>query len=365
MLTIKKVLIVTTTGLGYEGIAGVIFNYLKNMDLSEIKLDFVLSRPTIDFVKEEIKKIDANLYLINNRTNNPFLYIKNLRKIIEKNHYDIVHVHGNSATMYFDIHAARLAGVPVRIAHTHSSSCKSRIVHEMLKPLLKRELTHAFACSDLAGKFVFNDNFDIVYNGVDIEKFLYNSKVRAEYREKLGLTDNFVLGHIGYFSDVKNHDFLIDVFNEVYKLNPKARLLLIGDGGNLKPIIQEKVKSFCLEKFVLFLGKRNDVNMLMQALDVFLLPSKYEGLPVSLVEAQCSGLHCFISDTITKDVEATDRLHYMSLKESCSVWANEILKFNDGYERRDVKDKIFNSHFNIKNEARKLQEFYLEIEKSI
>jgi glycosyltransferase involved in cell wall biosynthesis len=355
---IVKVLTIATTPLGYEGITSVIMNYYRNIDSSKIKMDFLITSGTMEWVKDEIRSQGGTIYELPMRNKNPLLYIIRLKALLRIKNYQIVHVHGNSSTMFFDIFAARLAKVPVRIAHTHSTGCSSKVVHNLLKPLLNTSITNAFACSSSAGDNIFTLPYTIINNGIDVKKFFYNQEIRRVYRDELQLNNKFVIGHIGYFSDVKNHSYIIDIFNEVFKLNRNSSLLLVGD-GNQKKVIQEKVQRLGLEDVVLFLGKRSDVSSLLQSMDVFILPSKYEGLPVSVIEAQAAGLQCFISDTITHETQITEKVKYLSINKPALLWAKELLKYNNNYCRDDDNLKIMQSKFNIQKEIKNLQSCYL------
>jgi glycosyltransferase involved in cell wall biosynthesis len=197
----------------------------------------------------------------------------------------------------------------------------------------------------------------IIANGVDTQKFTFDEKVRNNYRSLMKLEDKFVIGHIGRFAYVKNHDFLIDIFSEIIKLNPESVLLLIGQ-GDLEREIRDKVERLGLAYCVRFLGVRNDVHKLLQAMDVFLLPSLYEGLPVVGVEAQASGLSMVVSDAVTEEAKVLNSFAFMSLKQSAEEWAQTILKYRNGYERRNTLDEIIGAGFDATRVADELEKFY-------
>ena len=273
-----------------------------------------------------------------------------MKNIIKERKYDCIHVHGNSGTMYFEIHTAKKAGVPVRIAHSHNTSCKYMVAHKILKPLLNREMTNAVACSDLAGKWLFKRDFIVLTNGIDVSKFLYTESVRDIYREKLNLKDKFVIGHVAYMDTEKNHLYLLRAFKELIERNTNARLLLIGD-GRLRSEIERYISDNNLSEYVFVLGKRADVAALYQCMDVFVLPSLYEGLPVTLVEAQAAGLPCIISNNITKQVDLTGRVQYVGIEdENIDEWINSILTVNTDAEDRIKSSQLVSaSNFNIDN----------------
>lgn len=354
-----RVLIIATTRLGYDGITSVLMNYYKNIDKSKIQFDFIPAAGIENWVNEEILTLGGKIYNVPSRKKNIISYMLAIKKIIKNNKYKIVHMHGNSATLYLEILAAKLAKSKFRIAHCHNSTCTYKIIHYMLKKRLNKDITHAFACSKLAGEWLYNRKFYILNNGIDIEKFKYNEDIRSEYRKQLGLDKYFVIGHIGHFSYQKNHEFLLDVFSRVYSENSKARLLLIGE-GELESEVQSKINSLGLQDVVMRLGKRNDNNKLLQAMDVFVLPSRFEGLPVVLVEAQTAGLFCVVSDVITEEAKLTEHIKYLSLDDSIDKWSYEI-NSRKNYKRNDSYYLLQKSKFNVKNEAKRLEEFYLEI----
>ena len=227
---------------------------------------------------------------------------------------------------FFSLWAAKSAKVPVRIVHAHSTTNKQEkkknLMKQVLRPFSKVFANRYFCCSELAGRWLFGNkiyNQGKVYllnNAIDVEKFKYNEKARKAKRKELNIKDkDLVIGHIGRFVKQKNHEFLIDIFNEIHKQNKNTILLLAGDGP-LKEEIQNKVKKIGLEKNVQFLGQRNDANELYQAMDAFVLPSLYEGLPVVGVEAQTAGLPCFFSTDMTKETKVLDSTKFIELSKS-------------------------------------------------
>lgn len=197
-------------------------------------------------------------------------------------------------------------------------------------------------------------------NAIDCSKFCFDSEIRNEMRKSLHIEDKFVVGHVGRFTYQKNHGFLIDVFNEIHKINPKAVLLLIGDAvGNMSYYekAKQKVQQYGLTGCVQFLGMRNDVPLLMQAMDCFVFPSKFEGLGIVGVEAQAAGLPCFFSDTITQELGITKLAHFISLNESPAKWA-EIILNNRKTERKDMQPEIAAEGYDVKYEIHKLEKIY-------
>ena len=236
-----KVLVITTVDLGFNGVTSVIMNYYRNIDRNSISFDFISGRKVQEEIRSEIEGLGGQIYDVPSRDKKPLSYVKAVKNIIRNNKYKIVHIHGNSGTVYLDVHIAKIEKVPVRIVHSHNSTCSHKIIHKLLKPLLNREMTHGFACSELAGNWLFNKKYTVLNNGIDIEKFIFNNNLRDEYRKKLNLENKFILGHIGHFSYQKNHNYLLDVFNEVHKKNNNAHLVLVGD-GKLRSEIEKKIE---------------------------------------------------------------------------------------------------------------------------
>lgn len=355
----KRVLVINTARTGLTGITSVMRN-LVDITKENVDYSFVLNSVSDKRVQLEMQQEYGKIYIAPvSRLKRPMAYYLWLKEIIDKGDYDIVHVHGNSGTMYIEIHAAKRAQVPVRIAHAHSTSCKYQLAHKILKPLLNREITIGIACSDFAGKFLFDKKFQVLENGINIKKYTYSEKTRTEYRDKLELQEKFVIGHIGYFEQVKNHSFVIKVFAEVLKKRPEARLLLIGE-GSLKETIISRAKEFGIENAVFFLGNRDDVDCLYQAMDVFILPSLYEGLPVTLIEAQAAGLDCITSEYVTSEANVTGSVSYQSINCSIDVskWAEALIEYHAVTNREARSKKMQKSQFDSEISAQKLLGIY-------
>ena len=351
------------------GVESVIMNYYKNIDKNEIQFDFICDEDSTNIPYEEIEKLGGRV-IICPPYQKVFKYIKFLKKLFKDNHYQIVHSNINTLSV-FPLYAAKKAKVPVRIAHSHSTSNKKEWKKNLMKSVLrlfsKKYSTDYFACSELAGRYQFgNKTFDlgkvtVINNAIDLNDFKYDKKLRDKKRKELNVNDdNFVIGHIGRFVPVKNHEFLLEIFNEVHKNNKKAILLLIGQGP-MEENIKEKVKELKLTKSVKFLGQRSDVKELYQAMDAFVLPSLYEGLPVVGVEAQACGLLCFLSSDMTKETKVLDSTQFIDLDLGSKEWANIIINDSIGYKVKSTKEEMTNNNFNIKNEAQKLVNLYKSI----
>lgn len=347
------------------GVETVIMNYYRNIDKTKIQFDFVVHKGALPQYITQVKNYGGKVYEITSYKSNILKYTYEIYKIIKENNYEIVHSNMNSLSG-FSLFAAYLAGAKVRILHNHTTDNPAEgirtIAKRILRPFARLFANQYWACSKLAAKWMYGKNavingkVTIINNAIDLEKFKFNKEKRERLRKKLGLENCFAIGHVGRFVKTKNHEFLIDVFNEVLKQRNNAKLLLIGD-GNLKSLIEAKVKNLGIEKAVIFLGVRNDVADLYNAMDVFVLPSLYEGLPVVGVEAQTNGLPFICSDRVTNEILLTDNIRLLSLQQYKTEWCDAILNA----ERKEIennKDGLF-KNFDIKNESKKLEALYL------
>ena len=351
------------------GVEAVVMNYYRHIDREKIQFDFICDDDSTCIPKEEIESLGGKVILIP-PYQKVLKYHKELKKILKDGQYKIVHSHINALSV-FSLWAAKSAGVPVRIAHSHSTSNKKEwkktLLKNILRPFSKVFATDYFCCSELAGRWLFgNKTYDegkvyLLNNAIDVDKFKYNEEIRKQKRKELKIKDNeLVIGHIGRFVQQKNHEFLIEIFNEIHKQNKNTILLLAGDGP-LKEEIENKVKELGLEKNVQFLGQRKDANELYQAFDAFVLPSLYEGLPVVGVEAQAAGLPCFFSTDMTKETKVLDTTQFIELTHIPKYWADKILKTLKSFKRQNTTFEITNNNFNIKSETEKLEQQYRQL----
>lgn len=315
------------------GVESVVMNYYRHIDRSKVQFDFIVDNDSSCPQEDEIKSLGGRVYRIA-----PYQKIianmRDLRKLFKRNKYKIVHAELTTMSV-FSLAVAKSCGIPVRICHGHNTACKGEtkknIMKYILRPFAKVFATHYFACSDYAGKWLYGKNigrskrYKVIPNAIEVDKFRFNQSVRDEVRMELGIEDKFVIGHIGRFVYQKNHDFLIDIFSEVHKRKPDSVLLLIGEGELLESV-KQKVQRLGLDSSVMFLGVRNDTYRLYQAFDVFVLPSRYEGLPVVGIEAQIAGLPCVMSDAMTMETKFTDELVFLQLDINTEDWAKMILK---------------------------------------
>lgn len=348
------------------GVESVVMNYYRHIDKSKIQFDFICDEDSTNIPYEEIKSLGGKVILIP-PYQRAIKYHKELKRVLKEGNYKIVHSHINTLSV-FSLYAAKSAGVPVRIAHSHSTTNKKEkkknLMKQILKPFSKVFATDYMCCSELAGRWLFgNKEYDkgnvyLLNNAIDLNKFKYDENIRKKKRNELNISDDtLVIGHVGRFVEQKNHKFLIDIFNEIHKEKKNSILLLAGQGPLMEEI-KEKVNELGLKENVKFLGQRNDINDLYQVFDVFLLPSLYEGLPVVGIEAQASGVLCFFSTDMTKEIKLLDKTTFMMLDDSAKKWATNIIKGINENERKDTQLEISNKGFNIKEENIKLKEYY-------
>lgn len=360
-MAIRVLHVVTYMGRG--GLETMIMNYYRHMDRSRVQFDFLVHRDFRADYDDEIEALGGKTHRLPRLVPWGKGYLRALDAFFDAHpEYRIVHVHQDCLSAVA-LKAAKEHGVPVRIAHSHNSS-QDRNLRYLIKLWYKRKIpkyaTHLFACGKDAGDWMFGGaDYTIVNNAIDAACYAYDRERAADMRRRMGIPQEaLVLGHVGRFSKVKNHAFLIDIFDRISKARGDAYLLLVGDGG-LRAVMEEKVRSLGLGERVVFAGVRDDVPELLQAMDVFVFPSLYEGLPVSLVEAQAAGLPCLISDGIPDACILTDLIEKVSLREKAEAWAEKALAAAK-QERRNMHQEIADKGFDIVQNAAWLQDYYLE-----
>ena len=360
-----------TSGMIYGGIETFIMEVYRNIDREMVQFDFLVHTKEKCAFDDEIKQLGGIIHHVTSRHDNLAKNVCDLNSFFRHNkEYSIIHQHISSLSYVTPLKFARLYGYPVRIAHSHSTADTGGPfhlwLHEKNKKRIDRIATHYFACSDLAADWLFPKHIQnggkmkLIRNGIDLKKFRFSQTIRDKYREEMMLTGKLVVGHIGRFHSLKNHKMLLEIFYHIHRIEPNAVLLLIGD-GNLKTDILNKIEELGICDSVIMTGVRSDIAELMQAMDVYVLPSLSEGLPISLVEAQATGLPCFVSSTITQDVSITPNIFYIELSQPAEHWANRIVKEIQSKERVDMSDMVQNAGFSIEDTADILQQFYLGV----
>lgn len=350
------------------GVEAVIMNYYEHIDRTKVQFDFIVHNDNEIDITQKVKAMGGKVYKVTPYYKNPIAFMWDIYKVIKRHHYRIVHSNMNTLSA-FSLFAAWAAGAPVRILHNHSTSSpgetKRNIMKFMLRPFARLFANHYLACSRLAGEWMYgrkmmdSGKVTIVNNAIDLKKYAFNPQKRNLLRKELGLADEFVIGHVGRFMFQKNHEFLIDVFAEAYKKNPHMALLLVGDGP-LRPAMEEKVRKLGLTDHVKFLGLRNNVQDFYHVMDILVLPSHYEGLPVVGVEAQANGLPCLFSTKVTKETRLTHSAQFLDLEAGASMWAEEIISIKCERNKK-AGDELRQAGFEIYKEAEKLVKFYIEL----
>ncbi|MCR5756243.1 MAG: glycosyltransferase family 1 protein [Acetatifactor sp.] len=317
-----KILEIVTVEYAYNGITAVIRNYMNHMDQQGLIVDYVLINVPEPELRIEIEKHGGKIFVLNR--NDVKSYVPALARLCRRERYNVAHVHCNSATASVDLLGLLLGGVRRRIVHSHNTTCSHMKAHKLMYPFFRKSYTQAIACGQKAGEWLFrNRPFLTLKNGIDLERYAFREDERVKTRAELGVTDNTILlGHVGLFNEQKNQAFLIPVMKELSRRGD-YRLLLVGIGD-----LQEKVRRFASESGmddrIIFLGETKEVERYLQAMDVLVMPSLHEGFPVSLVEAQAAGLSCVISDVISREVDMTGLVRFVSLTESPVAWADSI-----------------------------------------
>lgn len=365
-----KVLIVASSLNQGSGVMGVVMNYYRNLDREKIQYDFLCFSKAETTYEKEIIEMGGKAYYFSKPIITHFLSAKkDLNKFfLEKGKdYNFIYVH---ELLVFNIlypYAKKYTNAKI-IAHSHNTKFSDTNIKSIRNKLfclgIVKKADFCFACSEEAGKTFFgkkiinNKKFKVITNAIDTEKYVCDDLIREEYREKLGINrDDIVIGHVGRFSEQKNHFFLIDLIEQLSKLSSSYKLLLVGD-GELRKSIESAINEKKLSEKVIFTGNRKDVPKILNAMDIFVLPSLFEGVPVVAVEALGNGLPCILSDRITKALQINDNVKYLSIDNGISSWVELI---ESGILRRRDNIDSLNVNYNIKLEAAKLKDFYEKI----
>lgn len=344
------------------GLETMLMNYYRHIDREKLQFDFLVHRSERAAYDDEIESLGGRIYRLPRLVPWSGSYLTALNNFFDEHpEYKVIHVHQDCLSSVI-LKAAKQHDIPVRIAHSHSANQDKNLKYPSklwYKRSIPKYATNLFACGKDAGDWMFGGApYKIINNAIDAAAYTYNPETRLRVRTELGLGDRFVVGHVGRFNPQKNHTFLIEIFAALLKKEPSAVLLLVGNGDDM-PKAETKVQSLGIAKNVRFLGVCSDVAELMQAMNVFVFPSLYEGLPVTMVEAQASGLPCLISDKVPRECILTNGLvNVMPLSASPDTWAEKIIEMRN-IPRTDRHAEIAAHGFDINTEAVKFQEFYL------
>lgn len=334
-----------------------IMNLFRSINRENVMFDFVVSTDEKGDYDNEICNLGGKIYHVTPKSKNIFRNYKQIKQIVKKNKYYIVERHTSNSYVFIDLFAAKRGGAKTRIAHSHNTSDNHSFIHRLCQPLLNKYTTARFACSTEAGEWLFGKkSFEIISNAIDIKNYVYSPEIRAKQRKLLDINDNqFVIGTVGRLNKQKNPKFILDIFYQIYLKEPNSIFIWIGV-GELEGVIKEKIRSLNLQDHVKMLGLKNNVSELYQAMDAFLLPSLFEGLPVVGIEAQASGLPCFISDTVTDEIEVTDLVQFISFDKKATYWAEKVLEAKQ-VKRKNMLENIKKANYDINKLAKKNRKF--------
>lgn len=361
-----RILVIVNARFGYDGISNVAESYYRYQDKSQVKMDLLTINDIPQSFKAEIEADGNQHFVVSDRNKNPISYISKVKKIAKDNKYNIVYVHGNSATMAVDLLGAKLGGVKARVAHSHNTRCNHQLINKILMPIFSRLYTDCCACSIEAGRFLFkNKECYIVNNGICISKYSFDEVKRNEIRKKYNITQKIVLGHIGRFTYQKNQEFLISILKGMVDYSKDAVLLLVGI-GELMDSVKQKAKEAGMENRVIFYGTTDYVNEVIQAMDCFVFPSRFEGLGIAAIEAQAAGLNCVASDQVPAKMKVNPKTVFLPLNINIKKWVeavDECVSTVDERkrERENVSESLRNAGYDIEENCRAMLNFYQRI----
>lgn len=364
-----KVLHLFTT-LDGGGVESFLYNYYSHMTDKEIRFDAIVPGNKKGYMEPMFQALNSRIYHIKRLRENPLSHWKSIAQIIKNGNYDVIHCHGYKSAI--GLFFAKLYKCKVRIIHSHMAyvnETKKEFLHrKILTMLAKKFATDWFACGIDAAKWLFGDQafkdgkVTIIDNAIDLMKYRFNEDNRKKIRDTFKLNNSLVVGNVGRLTYQKNQEFLLDIMKELLMIEENAKLLLIGDGED-KELLRKKAIELDLEQSVIFLGLRKDVPDLLNAMDIFVLPSRYEGLPVILVEAQAAGLVSCVSDTVTKEINITNLIDYLSLNKDAKYWAKKIFLLSKEKEkdRSKITERMVNGKYDINYQATQLYEKYVSM----
>lgn len=346
-----------------------IMNLFRDIDREKVQFDFLCTHADEGDYDAEIRALGGQIrYIQLNRISGKRKQLDNMKILCHylkevKNEYRVFHIHTQHAMdAFLSAFAAKRAGIQKVVVHSHNTSTVFSVsAHKVFKHFLAMEKIFRFACSEDAGKWMYKKkNFRIIHNSINLKQFTFDQHKRDKVRKEMNWENRFVIGHVGRFNEQKNHLYLIDVFHEVHKKLPESHLVLVGK-GELEDAVEKKVETYQLQNVVSFLGVRSDVERLYQGMDLFLFPSLFEGLGVVLVEAQTSDLPCVISDSIPSEIDITDKIYRMDIKEDPEKWADKIAEICKSQpQRRDTSDMIRKAGYDMQQTAKELEQFYCQ-----
>lgn len=354
--------------VGSGGVESVIMNYYRHINKEKVQFDFIIHKDAEKAYVNEIHSLGGVVYEVTPYSENIIKFTYEIYKIVKIGNYNIVHSNLNSLS-FFPLLAAYFAGAKIRILHNHTMANKSEgirsLVKSTLRPLAKIFANQYWACGKDAAEWIYGkksisrNEVTIVNNAIDLNKFAFNLNLRNKLRSELKVEDCLVIGHVGRFVETKNHRFLIEIFNKLVNIKDDSRLLLVGDGPLAKSIMNKANDLGLIDK-ILFLGERRDVADLYNAMDIFVLPSLYEGLPVVGVEVQANSLPSLISDTVTKEIKYSNIVFFADITSGIEKWVEKI---NDiaSIKVRTCNYQSNINKFDISKQCQILEQVYINL----
>lgn len=361
------------SSLHIGGAQAFLINIYNNIDREKVQFDFVVCEEERSELYDVVENMGGKIYICPQYIGkNHFTYCRWWSSFLNKhNEYKVIHGHNRSTSAIY-LKIAKRYGI-ITIAHSHSTS-NGRGISGVTKNIMQWPTRYVadylFACSDRAGKWMFGNsvvnkkNYEVIRNGIDCPKFAFNPRIREKLRKQLNVSDCFVIGNIGRITEAKNHQFLLEAFAEVHRQRLDARLLLVGD-GDLMEVAKQKSRILQIEDAVIFAGAKTNTQDYYQAMDVFAFPSLWEGLGIVAIEAQAAGLPVLISENVPNDVELTDKVYRVPLRQGVMGWASELLKLSINSDRTAGAVAVAKAGYDISQTAEHLQNFYIERAKEV
>lgn len=325
----KKIkLVMIADRLQLNGIGCVIMNYCTHLDRNKFDITIAAGTPVTEAYKHKCTENGIHLIELPERKSSPMKFYRALNKKLAAVNYDICHVHGNSATNTIELLIAWKSHIKIRVMHCHNSQCQHIKMHRMLLPIFKRLYTKAFACSEIAGDWIFGkDKFTMIPNAFETGKYRFDPIKREDYRNKLNAKDAFLIGFVGRLNAQKNYWYTVKCFEEYWHKNPGAKLLMVGDGAGKEELEQYVNASACKNNIIIY-GESEDIQGILSAIDVFVFPSRYEGLGIAAIEAQISGLPCIISNQVPREVQISNQCVFLPIgDEDIPLWTEKLQEF--------------------------------------
>jgi glycosyltransferase involved in cell wall biosynthesis len=358
--------------LNTGGAEKIVVSYFMHIDREKFQWDFIITKYAdknkSGILEEKVNMMGGQIYRVPRKRENYLANIKAIDKIIKNGNYDIVHSHLDELSTFY-LFSAKRYHVPVRICHSHLAGTDRgwsvEMLCKVLKPFLRLVVTDKFACGIEAARTLWGETsiekntVYIMHNAIETTDFTFDENIRQQIRTKLELGNKMVLGSVGRLSYQKNSEFIIEIFSEYKKIDENSVLLVIGQGDKEEEM-RKIVKRYGIQDSVKFLGGREDVHHLMMAMDAFILPSRFEGLPIVMVEAQCAGLRCYVSDSITKEIRINPNVYYYPLACGSQKWAENISLDTTIFDRSQGNKSIEMAGYKIGTEAKRLQEYYMK-----